>query len=124
MAKGSGGRKASGGGSAVSSVVPAAAAGSVGAAEVLAAADSLQGTPGQFGRTKVFLSDVIAKTGVTKDQLLDMHRKGQIRLHRFDLTSAATPEQRTKLASGEVSHNGATFHVLESPKGVKLAFGG
>lgn len=57
----------------------------------------------------------------------DLHihsRKGQIRLHRFDLTSAATPEQRTKLASGEVSHNGATFHVLESPKGVKLAFGG
>lgn len=110
MSKGSGGRKAAGGiAASAPSVQPTAAS----AQSVLSAVDALAGTPGQFGRFKVWISDVKAKTGATDAQLIDMHKRGEINLTRADLTSV--PEQQRRVGDSTILHNGATFNFVGRP---------
>jgi hypothetical protein len=90
------------------------------AAQVLAATDQL---PRYFGNTghKVYISDVLrALPGLTKQQLLEMHKRGEIELSRLDMPAAAKEHgEFSKIDASEIQWFNATLHLIQPPNVVQ-----
>jgi len=71
----------------------------------------------RYGRSKVFIGDiapiVARRTGLTieqvKHELMNAHRRSELRLSRADLTSTMSP---AKVAASEIPYLNATFHFV------------